>query len=278
MAEEERMKQGIPEWRLEVPFSVPYSAVLQAFCETAREKGFQVIEQSEHLVTAVARSKQTVRDWLRCCWRQSAPLAAVRLQVRVSERKCKRSVLLKGVCGRIHEVQRFITAFKGRLEEAIDQGKGRAKASDRSARSYERLEEDLGSGRVEPPSYYFLHKVLASEAYSLGKSLARFFVEFSARLPTLSASKATEEVKKQVDVSVQVLCSHFNLGKAGSEPLILLSRPAVERFIFSRIGPSLFGLYSELEREMDSGFSAKQAAARVLDSQAVWNMLEVSGK
>ena len=277
MAEEERMKQGIPEWRLELPFAVPYSAVLQVFCETALAKGFQLIEQSECLATAVARPRLGVRDWIRCCWRDPvAPIAAVRLQVRVSERKCKRTILLKGICGRIDVVQHFIKTFKAQLEETI--GQGRERASVGSARSYERLEEEVGSGRVEPPSYYFLHKILASQAYSLGKALACFFVDFSARLPTLSASAATEEAKKQVDVSVQVLCSHFNLGKAGSEPLILLSRPAAERFIFTHIGPSLFCLYTALESEIDGGFHIKQAAARALESEAVWNLLEVSGK
>lgn len=279
MAEEERIKQQIPEFRLDVPFSVPYSAILEVFTHTARAKGFQLIEQSEGLVTAIARPRLTFREWIHCCIRDSnAPIAAVRLQVRVSERKCKRTVLLKGVSGRTDVVMRFIKAFQGKISAVMVQAKYGRSPSDKSARSYEPLEEDVASARIEPVSYYYLHKILASEAYSLGKSLARFFVEFAGRLHTLSASAATEEVKKRVDLSVQILCSHFNLGKSGSEPLILLSRPAAERFIFTHIGPPLLSLYTELEREIDAGFHEKQAILSLLTTEAVWNLLEVSGK
>ena len=50
-------------------------------------------------------------------------------------------------------------------------------------------------------------------------------------------------VKAKIEETIAALFSHYNFGKTNSEKVMQFCRPAVERFIFSRVHSVLFALY-----------------------------------
>lgn len=272
------MQKTISELRFDVSFAVPSSLLFDLFFETCDSHHFHVIEQSEGLITAVNRSKMTLKSCLCHCLRRekSGELTAVRLQIRVNERKCKKTVVLKGIYGKMKVVGGVLRSFQEKMRKIEGEGGGKEKgAVGRTRRTYEALEDELGSVRSEPGSYYYMHKILASESYSLGHSLSSFFLSFSSHVSSLSSSSATDLVKSQVNSAVKALCSDYNLGKSGSEGLISLSRPAVEQFIFSHIGHLLLDKYIEEEKLVDTAFQERKVDINRLKNEEIWEILEV---
>ena len=56
-------------------------------------------------------------------------------------------------------------------------------------------------------------------------------------------TEAMNLVKGKIEETIAALFSHYNFGKTNSEKVMQFCRPAVERFIFSRVHSALFALY-----------------------------------
>lgn len=125
-------------------------------------------------------------------------VTAVRLHIGVNERKCIRMILLKGIYGSGSTVQGLINAFGSRVEMLIkgNHTEESSRALTGKPRAYEHLnsekvlaeEEDTFTIKNESASYYQFHKILSSEAYSLGHTIASFISSFTQQYRNIEES------------------------------------------------------------------------------------------
>ena len=212
---------GLPQYKVHVPFHVTCSSVFAIFLKVSKGKNFQLIEQSNLLATAVHKEKISLRQLFTCC---IAPISggtrgvtAVRLHIGVNEKRCKRMVLVKGIYGAPETVLGFLNTFKAGLEEACRTSHSRS-SSLRSLSDvrYEPLspektleEEDPSlTIKTESAYYYQFHKILSSEAYSLGKRIALFVDSFNREFgdPEVGKDSLPRPVSSIVDGQSQGYC------------------------------------------------------------------------
>lgn len=288
----------LPFYKTFAPFQVPISKVFEAFSKASSSRSFQVIEQSSALATAVHRDKLHFRDLLCCLPRENCEIrkmTAVRLHIGVNEKKCLRTILVKGIYGSGPTVQGFINAFRTRVEGVMKgTEEGSSRASSVQGRAYEHLnsekmmqEEDDGAFTIknESASYYQFHKILSSEAYSLGSTIASFVSSFSQQyrnveesselLPQPVPSTQMDSVKLLIEETVEALFSHFNFGKAHTEKMMHYCRPAVEKFLYAKLMTQLLGMYRCKMRATDEGFAQKRRELQPLSHREILDLLEV---
>ena len=190
---------NLPQYKLHVPFNISCNQISEVFLHVSRARNFQVIEQANNLATAVHKEKMSLKELFSCCLAQprgNKMVSAVRLHIGVNEKKCMRTVLVKGIYGAPEIVMAFLTAFKETMESTANAPpKNRRSYSGKSLPDvrYERLssektlEEEESSLTIknESASYYQFHKILSSEAYSLGKTIALFVTSSSALISSI---------------------------------------------------------------------------------------------
>lgn len=84
-----------------------------------------------------------------------------------------------------------------------------------------------------------------------------------------------ESVKTVIEDTVTTLFSHFNFGKSNTEKMMVYCRPAVEKFLFTRLYPTLISLYEAKYRELDAAFADRQKTLKSLDPSVIFDALEV---
>lgn len=183
---------GLPQYKLQVPFHVTCNKITEVFIKTSKSRSFQVIEQANNIATAVYKEKMSFRELIVCCFTPRPPtpkaVSAVRLHIGVNEKKCKRTVLVKGIYGSAETIMSFLTAFKELMENAANSPRSTRSSSVRSLpdMQYEPLtsektvdEDDFSlTIKNESASYYQFHKILSSESYTLGKTISQFIATF----------------------------------------------------------------------------------------------------
>lgn len=192
---------ALPQIKISVPFSVTSSKIIEVFVKAAGKKRFQVIEQSNSLATAVFKEQLNIKDFLLCCLpverRSRGIVSAVRLNIVVNEVKCMRTVLLKGLYGSPQNITPLTEEFKLRLQSCMDckespqtpkNHKQYEPISDRAFDEDPDQQETPMTCKDETSSYYEFHKILSSEAYTLGKSMATFFDNFMNQYCDLEAA------------------------------------------------------------------------------------------
>ena len=289
----------LPQYKLHVPFFISCNQISEVFLHVSRSRSFQVIEQANNLATAVYKEKMSIKELFSCCLvqpRGGKMVSAVRLHIGVNEKKCKRTVLVKGIYGAPEVVMAFLNAFKEAMEAVANSPQKNSRSSSaksipdvqyEAVSSEKTLEEEDSSLTIknESASYYQFHKILSSEAYSLGKTIANFVTTFlsqhrnprdsAASLPVPVTHIQMENVKTLIEDTVTALFSHFNFGKSNTEKIMQFCRPAVEKFVFTRLYPTLFGMYQEQNKETDEGFARKQRDLRRLSPVDLLTTLEV---
>jgi len=290
----------LPFYRTLSPFHIPMSKIFEVFSKSSSARSFQVIEQSSTLATAVHRDRLRFRDLLCCLSRDSCEvrkMTAVRLHIGVNEKKCVRTILIKGIYGSGPTVQGFINAFQTRMESVV---KGTEEESSRApsvqGRAYEHLNsekmmhEEDGAFTIknESASYYQFHKILSSEAYSLGSTIASFVSSFTQQYRNIEESSELlpqpvlptqmDSVKLLIEETVEALFSHFNFGKAHTERMMHYCRPAVEKFLYAKLMPQLVAMYRCKMRTTDEGFAQKRKELQSLSPREILDLLEVKPK
>lgn len=292
---------SLPQYKLHVPFQISCSRISEVFLRVSRSRSFQVIEQANNLATAVYKEKMSIKEFFTCCLAQprgSKLVSAVRLHIGVNEKKCMRTILVKGIYGVPEVVMTFLNAFKETMESTVNSLPTTRSCSHKSLSdvryeplsSEKTLEEDDSNLTIkhESASYYQFHKILSSESYSLGKTISTFISNFhehyhdpaetATSLPVPVRPKQMESVKTLIEDTVTALFSHFNFGKSNTEKMMQFCRPAVEKYVFNRVYSELFGLYKQKNKETDAGFARKQRELRDTPVSTLLSTLEVKSK
>jgi hypothetical protein len=241
----------LPNYSRELPFSFPTTEIFDIFLVSSGKKRFQVIERTPSMATAVYKERYSLKSVLLCCLnseqRPRQILSAVRLLLSLNESTCKRTVHIKGIYGLPQVLLPLITDFRTRLDDYL-------KTSKLQPETYENFineeEETVMTCKHESSSYYQFHKILSSEAYTLGKSISDFISAFSEQYRNAEESVSMmplplTSVKETIDHTVEALFTHYNNGRVNSERMMMFCRPAVEKYIFSKIYSVLFPIYTQ---------------------------------
>ena len=239
----------LPNYSRELPFSIPTTEIFDVFHQSSSKKHFQVIEKNSTMATAVYKERYSFKSVLLCCLtseqRQRHVISAVRMFITVNESTCKRMVHVKAIYGYPQVLLPLINDFRTRLDTYLKSSKFQ---QDVLENLQNEDEDTVITCKHESSSYYQFHKILSSEGYTLGKSIADFIQAFSEqyRNPQESVSMLPiplDSIKETVDNAVEALFSHYNFGSANSERVMVFCRPAVEKYIYSKIYPVLFAIY-----------------------------------
>lgn len=191
---------SLPAYKVMLPFSVTSSEIVDAFTSCAQKRKFQIVERTGSVVTAVLQPVKTWKSFLINCLpiqssssSNSNQITSIRLHIALNERKCMRTVLAKGLSGHSGYILPLLQEFKGRLDklETMNRSPMRA-AQDKLLHnrqiSTEMDEEPEVTCSSEATSYYQFYKLLSSESYTLGRSLAEFFESFSNQYRNIQES------------------------------------------------------------------------------------------
>lgn len=190
----------LPAYKVTMPFSVTSSDIVDAFVSCAQKKKFQIVERTGSIVTAILQPVKTWKTLLVSCLpiqsinnSTQTQITSVRLHISFNERKCMRIVLAKGLSGQSAYVMPLLQEFKGRLDKLLTVNKTIAREDQDRTRhnhhnSSEMDEEPEVTCNQEAASYYQFYKLLSSESYTLGKSLAEFFESFHNQYSNIEES------------------------------------------------------------------------------------------
>ena len=274
----------LPNYSRELPFSIPTTEIFDVFHQSSSKKHFQVIEKNSTMATAVYKERYSFKSVLLCCLtseqRQRHVISAVRMFITVNESTCKRMVHVKAIYGYPQVLLPLINDFRTRLDTYLKSSKFQ---QDVLENLQNEDEDTVITCKHESSSYYQFHKILSSEGYTLGKSIADFIQAFSEqyRNPQESVSMLPiplDSIKETVDNAVEALFSHYNFGRANSERVMVFCRPAVEKYIYSKIYPVLFAIYKEKLQKSDEKIQEIRTSCKTLTSSELFDKLDVDSE
>ncbi|CAG9313575.1 unnamed protein product [Blepharisma stoltei] len=275
----------MPSFKIDMPFSVSSSTILDVFTKVASRKRFQVIEKTSNIATAVHKEGYGLKDILLCCLpaeeRQKGIMSAVRLSISINERNCTRTIILKGIYGLPHTICPVVEDFKNKIGTALEQPH-----EDRELYmnvSKEVDEETIMTCKHESSSYYQFHKILSSESYTLGKTIADFLTSFASQYrnpeeSVLLLPQPIESIKVIVEDSVEALFSHYNFGRSNTESMMHFCRPAVEKYVYGKLFNNLFDIYKAKSNALEHKFLEKRTKILELDNQEILEKLQINEK
>jgi hypothetical protein len=270
----------LPHFKINLPLGASSSKILEIFVKAAAKKRFQVIEQNGTMATAVFKAGFNLRSLILCCLsqeaREQATVSAVRLAISVNEQKCMRTVLCKGLYGYPQIIMLLLSEIKVKLEQLSKNDGSEKPIRKDKLNSYRRLssdqmieieEEVIVTCQQESSSYYHFHKILSSEAYTLGKSVSEFIDSFFSQYRNIEESadlipQPLDSIKLMIEETVEALFSHFNSGRANTEKMMHFCRPAVEKYIFGKLYSHLFQIYIAKYSVITSEFQSNRSALR----------------
>jgi hypothetical protein len=280
----DNIEHFLPSCTRELSFSFPTTDIFDIFSTSSSKKRFQVIEKNSSMATAVYRERYSFKNILLCCLppeqRQQTVLSAARLCINVNETACKRVVTLKGIYGYPQVILPLISDFLSRLDAAVG-------ASKSTRLTYENLsneeDETVITCKHESSSYYQFHKILSSENYTLGKTIADFSKAFSElyRNPEESVNMLPlplDSVKETVEQAVETLFTHYNYGRANTERMMSFCRPAVEKYVYGKVYPVLFAIYECKSGPADREIAAKRLRLSALDGPEAYREVGIKAE
>lgn len=191
---------NLPAYKVMLPFSVTSSDIVDAFISCAQKKKFQIVERTGSMITAILQPVKTWKSFLISCLpiqsssnSAQSQITSVRLHISLNERKCMRIVLAKGLSGQSAYLLPLLQEFKGRLDKLLIVNKSPVRGTQDRVNhnrliSTEMDEEPEVTCNQEAASYYQFYKLLSSESYTLGKSLAEFFESFHNQYKNIEES------------------------------------------------------------------------------------------
>jgi hypothetical protein len=85
-----------------------------------------------------------------------------------------------------------------------------------------------------------------------------------------------ESVKAIIEETIASLFSHFNYGRTQSEKMMHFCRPAVEKFVFSKVYNLLYSIYEFKFRESNEQFYRKSVEISSHPKSHIFDYLEVT--
>lgn len=273
----------MPSFKIDVPFAVSSSSILDIFTKVASRKRFQVIEKTNNIATAVHREGYGFKDILMCCipseQRQRGIMSAIRLSITVNERKCTRIVELKGIYGFPHSIYPVVDDFKSKIELALEKPQDEREVYMNISKDAE--EEAIMTCKQESSSYYQFHKILSSESYTLGKSISDFVLSFSSQYRNAQESvdllpQPIESIKLMVEDAVDALFSHYNFGRKNAESMMQFCRPAVEKYMYGKLFSHLLDIYKAKTQALENKYLEKKLILFEMSHQEIMDKLQIA--
>lgn len=277
---------ALPGYKSDLPSHVSVNKIVSAFERTCVAGHFQIIEQGGAIATAVRRENVQWKDLLLCCFaseKHIRAVTAVRMEVKVNEKLHTRTVLLKGIYGDSTAVLEFIESFKVHLEPMLAVGvltPRRPDSQDFLACEKNQEEEDSFSLKTESNSFYHFHKVLSSETSELSKSVCSFLSSFLEQVQDPAEAsqqlpQPMEALKLLINETIEALFAQYTPQGSNTERVMQYCRPAVERFVFSRVLEPLEALYRYQSRDLDAAFRKKTAILQQFSIESLMEQLEI---
>jgi hypothetical protein len=277
----DNIEQFLPNYSRELPFSFPTTEIFDIFSSSASKKHFQVIERNSSMATAVYKERYSFKNILLCCLtpeqRQKTIISAVRIHININESACTRVVHVKGIYGFPQVIHPLISDFQKRLDSCLKTSKVQKDSYDNLANEEE---EGVVTCKHESSSYYQFHKILSSESYTLGKSISDFVASFSAQYRNPEESVAMlplplDSIKETVEQAVEALFTHYNYGRANTERMMVYCRPAVEKYVYSKIYLVLLPIYVCKTERMDLEVKRKRNEFLEFKDDLVFERLQI---
>ncbi|CAG9316248.1 unnamed protein product [Blepharisma stoltei] len=281
-------KVGFPSYKVVVPLSLSTSLVFDLFKNACNKHKFQISEQTQSSITAEQQPSSSIRNLFSCIVpiseeRKSRNTSEVKLLIAVNERACTRVVIAKGSSGVPNKILPIIQTFRDALEKAImKEQPSPLERSSRMPSEWEEIEPVLTS-KLESSSYYQFSKVLSSQQYGVGKLVAEFIEKFNDDYEDLVEGaalvpKPLEDVKKIIEETVEALFTHFNLSNTSSQKVMQFCRPAVERYIYSKLIKQLLSMYGLKYQSINQRFQDRRDFFHTKISQELMQSLELKQK
>lgn len=290
-----------------VPLVVSTSSIMDVFQQTSKQQKFQVIEKEDAFSTAVFKEAFSLKSYIFKCipvWGNSEDdsVSAVRVFISVNEEKSCRKVTLKGLYGNFKTIRMFFKFFNRKIQSKLSKGINKPKAAKKkdsgklnfennlneiSLISEEETKEDGSQNAVaDTPNqkftYYYYHKILSSDQYSLGKKVGRFCDSFN------SAYNMSEEGKQALPKPMNEACSitneivkdlysNYNIS-GNNKNLMQFCRSSVEKYIFGKIYTKLFEMYKLKYEETDQEFNKRSLVTKATDPVSMLKHLGINKK
>ena len=144
-------------------------------------------------------------------------------------------------------------------------------------------EVEIAASQVEANSFYHFHKVLSSVQYSVGKNVQEYLEAFCLQYRSIKESAALlpqpmEGVLLMINETVAAFYKDFNIGSTDKKSLMHRCRPAVERYLFSKLYDRLFAMYIERNEEDDSLFVERSAVLKRMRPEDIMKALDIKEK
>ena len=238
--------QSLPQVKKEVPLTVSVYSITSSFTKSCSKYNFLITEQTPSSCTAYYTKTCSFRSLITCCLGKKVKLniTSIRLILSSNTSTASRVVFVKGQQGDSNLLNKVINHFVSSLE--VDVVKY---CKMQYQKVIEEEEEELAiTCKNESYSYYQFYKILSCEAYTLGKSISEFCESFNSqyRNPVESAYLVPQpllSIQGMVESTIDSLFCHYNYGKKNTEKVMIYCRPAVEKYIYTKLIANLMDIY-----------------------------------
>jgi hypothetical protein len=293
-----------------VPLLVSPNSLIDIFMLVWNHQKFQIIEKEEAYATAVLKQtfsfKKLLFNWLPVFGGEDSEdgsISAVRILISVNEAKSCRKITLRGLYGNYNGIKSFFKLFNRKIQNKLNKGipkleRQRRKASSKlsfdnnyneiSLITEEENKHNMSNGEANMAkdinqkfTYYYYHKILSSDQYSLGKMVSEFIENYNTEYQTPDSlhnpSKAMNEALSAINGIVKNLYSTYNIS-GNNKNLMQFWRTSVEKFIFGKIYHRIFALYKLKYKEIDDRFMERTKLTKATDPISMLKHLGVNKK
>ena len=252
----------LPNVKKEVPMTISVYSIISVFTKSCQKFKFLVTEQTPSACTAYHTKTCSLKSvFLFCLGKKSRmEISSIRLILSCNSRAASRIVYVKGQQGSISLLNKLIMHFLAGLDVEILRFCGL-----QYQKVVEEDEEELAvTCKNESYSYYQFYKILSCEAYTLGKSITEFCEAFNSQYRNPSESsylipQPLLSIQSIVESTIESLFSHYNYGKKNTEKVMIYCRPAVEKYIYTKLHSNLISMYIAKYKDEDLMIQEKRA-------------------
>lgn len=267
----------MPFYKDEVSYNLPIYSVINTYAKTCKKHGFLITEQTPYACTAYYTQRCSIKTLISCCLGKPSKIkiTSAKLSIGSNPRSQLRIIYVKGLHGDIKLLARLIKTFQKNLELDLKL---------HEQLKYQQVEEEeeeiVITCKNESYSYYEIYKILSCEAYSLGKSVSEFCESFTSQYRNAVESsrllpQPLHSIQTMIDYTIESLFSHYNYGKKNTEKVMQYCRPAVEKYIFTKLHTHLILIYQAKFAQQDSLIAAKQEALKNLSTAQLMKALSI---
>jgi hypothetical protein len=293
-----------------VPLLVSPNSIFDIFMIVWKLQNFQIIEKEEEYSTAVFKEpfsfKKILFKWVPIFGGEDSEdgsMSAIRILISVNESKSCRKVTIKGLYGNYHNIRTFFKIFNRKIQNKLNKGIPKNERQKRKSTSkltfdnnYNEIsliteeehkhnisngEGNMSNDTNQKFTYYYYHKILSSDQYSLGKKVTEFIENFNAQLINPDGKvipfKAMKEALSVTNDLVKNLYSTYNIS-GNNKNLMQFWRSSVEKFIFGKIYHQIFELYKIKNKETDDKFVERTKVTKATDPISMLKHLGVNKK